>query len=1109
MAIIPNNLIKSKALCGQYLASLIDVTQFTIAPEFIKFTLELQLTDQDVTLKLGNTPEIVSISSTDKDVSHSLMRVICQKVEDAKNFYVSSSSVLKFESVDNDWMYGRMILSPMSNGEPLDTHSLSNPINVDVAEPIQVTQPTSPIIPEVKKSLEVKSEPTTYTNESSVLIEDINNPLELGDLNVYVALKNTDGLQIKKKIDLPLKKFLPLLNGWLYCSGQLREFKQAISSTPHNALTLYLNPAVVWFVQDVKTTENITLDTWLMRETLKDCQRLNCTRIDNVLYDDLRGRIDQNLLRRYEKVKNSIINKNFYHTQTIEIETVRKQLQNNKDVRSEAVSEIRPQTKGSIQRSKRFSIPEIGSIFEISPIKEEVDGNTYLVQEYIERDVENNTYIQKSRRIALYTEGQLLYHIDLKEKEQDIIDDHLIKPLIAVDGIKIFPSSSINQVKLETLECSNPNEPIENHIYETKKRTYYVDKFGVKRPYSDASEIPAGRIESSFYHAPVVFNRVLPPAPDTAKNQKAKVTKTERKTPKPIRLENEKVVTGTLKFVDVIGTVPAIMKLQPSLTGYTLTALPFKLPDNYCYDLARYIAGNIPTMSAIRYLDQQIKQLQALSTDLFGGVPRAALISMLNNLLNGVIDEKKIDPAKFIESKNKLREYLNNAPFLTSTRDQYYGFYELAKLGIKQEVEDQEYQYRLTNLMPDDKAFYRHNLGSVLNFVRRVTYNLKSHFGVNKPDTKQVREYLQSKFNFSNCKLNVYWGEGKPRKGLIMEITYKGQIISEHHILIIDPANTEERYSRTNEEGKLEKHDRHYGIVPTKISVLPSFNDHKDDEVFYAFLKAPKTDKELVTFAKSQLTKVMNKYVSANRDKLVGENKNAVQITVAKSVGFIDTGHGYNAIKKTFLKFCTPYSADSLVNLGKFTDLKTLKPYTIHDLTFLLEKITAGWKHWEHSKDRTIQLAGIRVRKENPGKLMINVTKLLQSNPELTNDIWDDLINLFYNLSELSIGFKTQNGIVLTPFDIYSNDLERWEHRIKIQLISILKDGDSTRKLGIESLLQIPIDDLKDDEGNIVERGLYSKLDKHYPTWKNNQDINAHLAELHDGLTTAINFSQE
>jgi len=204
-----------------------------------------------------------------------------------------------------------------------------------------------------------------------------------------------------------------------------------------------------------------------------------------------------------------------------------------------------------------------------------------------------------------------------------------------------------------------------------------------------------------------------------------------------------------------------------------------------------------------------------------------------------------------------------------------------------------------------------------------------------------------------------------------------------------------------------------------------------------------------------------------------------------------------------------PFTLESAVNKGKVIHLKTLAPYSEHDACYLLELITANWKTWNKKDDRAIELGQQQIRKENPAKLMLNVHNLVTDNPDLSSIVWDDLINTFYQLSKLSLGFKCSNGVILTPFDIYSDDVQRWQHRIKIQLISILKDGDSSRKLGVESLLQLPIDDIKDSNGNVTQKGLYSMLDKHYPTWKNNTDINTHLAELHDGLSTAIKLSQE
>jgi hypothetical protein len=759
--------------------------------------------------------------------------------------------------------------------------------------------------------------------------------------------------------------------------------------------------------------------------------------------------------------------------------------------REQSLQEFQTKFKGIIERA----IIQYQKISYSQLLSQIVNGKT-LVAEYninIEawlRWFNENRNKVENVALALYQKNELLS--DMNSKVLLNLLDYLCVP--ASEYI-------LRELLYYVVFLLNKERGVNNNLEKVCSKVIEIISFAEwKKEYKRAKElVDTSKFEQDAHQeivdfreyeiAPITFKRIDHPNVEE-KTPKSQI-KVEQQTPKPIKLENEKVVTGSAKFVDVIGTTPVIMKLNPSTTGYKLTALPVKLPDSFCYDLARYIVGNIPKMSAITYLHKEITRLQALSTEFFGNIPRTDLISMLNNLKEGVIADKKIDHANFITSKNKLREELNKSPFLTSNRDQYYGFYELAIVTITQEVEDKEYQYRLTNLSPDDKAFYRHNLPSVLNWVRRVTHNLRSHFNVNKPDTGEIRKYLQSKFDYSNCKLNVYYGEKQPRKGLIMEISHQGQVISEHHIQIIDPANTEKRYTRTNEEGKPEQHDRHYGIIPTNITVTPSFNDHNDDEIFYALLECQKTDRELVTFAKAQLSKVINKYISANRNKLVGENKSAVQVTVAKSVGFIDTGHGYNAIKKTFLKFLRPFTSESAVNMGKVVDLKTLKPYTDHDSTFLLEKMTAGWKTWNKASDRIIELGQQSFRKENPGKLMLNVHNLIQSNPELSSLVWDDLINTFYHLSQLSIGFKSSKGVILTPFDIYSNDLQRWQHRIKIQLISILKDGDQTRTLGIESLLQREIED------------LYSTLDRLSPTWNTNQDINKHLAELHDCLSAA------
>jgi len=1125
---LPNNLVKTKKLCAEYLVSCLNLSAFSQTVHYIKFTTSIQAEDKEVTVKVsGEEPEIIGYL-------HPIQKNICNRFPDAKNFSVSLDSVLHFTSVSNNWVYGVMVLSPLAieektePAEPLENTTKTievaedNTLEPEILEQVESISESpkeineSSEIPEIIESSSVVVEEgeldTAYISEVTkttfeiVPVAEDTEPLVIPEpMGVYISLPNSEGRQIKKRLDVSLSKITPLLTGWLFVTEQLREFKVALDNTPHNALTLYLNPPIVWYVQDVETTENITLDTYLLRETKALCDELKCSRIDDILFDKLKATLDPTEFRKLEKIKNSIVNKESYHNQTIEVKKVSKQLRQ-KGQASEGVAEIRPRGKGSIQRNKRVSIPELDNIWLITPIKEEIDGQTYLVQEYIEK-TDTNFYQQKSRRIALFDGGQLLYYNDLQTHEQDL---HEICPLIEVDGVKIFPSQSINQVKLETLECENPKDPPERHIYRTKMRSYFVDKFGVKHPYDEATEVPE-RIESSFYHPAVTFNRVLPPPPDTTKKVK-RVEKTERKTPKPIKLENEKVVSGSATFYDVIGTVPCLLKLNPSITGYTLTALPVKLPDSYCYHLARYIAGNVPRLSGISYLHKEIQRLKNISSEFYGGIPRTSLISMLTNLLDGLVTEKKIDPKNFLESKNKLKERLKQAQFLTSSTNPYYGFYELAKVSVVEEVEDQKYTYKLTNQSTNDAALIRHNLPSVLNWIRRVTYNLREYFGIKKPDIREIRNYLESTFNYFGCKLSVYYD--KRRKGIYIEIEHKGQVVSEHHLDIIDPANTEQRYSKKNEKGEIEKHDRNYGIVPTRLAITTAFNEHNNKEVFRALLRCSLDEMELVNFSESQLRKVINKYITANRSALVGEGKITTPTKVTQVAGFIDTGHGYSAIKKTFLKFIRPFTSESAVNLGKVIDLTTLKPYSEHDSTHLLEKITANWKKWTQKDDLEVILGGQSVGKKNPAKLMLNVHNLLDRNPQLDSLVWGDLIDTFYQLSGLSIGFRCSNGVILTPWTIYTNDIERWEHRIKIQLISVIRDNirlphptdkGKTVISGIESLLQKEIGDRVSPE----KGSLYSMLYHWLREYSKDRDIKKHLTSLHDELDTIKSLAND
>jgi hypothetical protein len=213
---------------------------------------------------------------------------------------------------------------------------------------------------------------------------------------------------------------------------------------------------------------------------------------------------------------------------------------------------------------------------------------------------------------------------------------------------------------------------------------------------------------------------------------------------------------------------------------------------------------------------------------------------------------------------------------------------------------------------------------------------------------------------------------------------------------------------------------------------------------------------------------------------------------------------------KTFLKFIRPFTLDSQFNLGKLIDLKTGRIYSEPDTLQLLELLTKQWKHWDKREALEITLGGQKFKKQNPAKLMFNVHNLLIEQPHLDTLVWRDLIDVFYHLSRLSIGFKCSNGIVLTPYNMYSSHVERWTHRIKIQLIDLLFRNqhqfqkDVTLKTDIFLLPHSRIS-LMEEWLQMSIEALYTALEKLQSNWENktSPDVLKHLEALHETLVIA------
>ena len=875
-----------------------------------------------------------------------------------------------------------------------------------------IDRPITAFSPESVVEVKTEKEVKTKKVESiePEIVED-NRPIKLpSDISVYICLTNKEGLTVKKRIPITLEGIRSHLVAWFHATDQM-----------------YAGQLLRF------------------KEALIDCKH-NAL----VLY----------LYRPYTWI-------------VMDVAGV-KQLRR-KEIVSEGSPELRPQTKGSIQKARIDAIPEIGSMYQISPIKLEENGCTYLAQTYIE--LVEGEYLTRCRKVALFDKGILRYHADMK-KFQTEIDKHDIYPLVSADGIKIFPQMSIFQIELQTLV----EDELHPGLYIQSKKPHYEPIIGGRLiPTSSAKPddmhkfVKIGndyKIVSAYVNSPINFLGFKHPNIQAKPAKKAEIT--QRQNIKPTKLHNEKSVTGQIEFTDVISTVPMLLRLTPAETGYKLVGLPVKLPDDYCYDLARYITSNLGA-SAIGYLNNEIQRIKSLSTAIVGRLDRQDLLDALLALKDGVNKGQKLDPRGVLESKNKIRAYLNQQQFYASSTDQYYAFYNLASVKIIQETETTKYSYRLTNFA-DPMALIRANLSSVQTWQQRLNYNLKNYFGIKKPDFDEVKTYLRDNFKFKNCQLKTYWDTG-----ICFEIWHQDKMVSKQHITIIDPAHSKKEYN----------------LQSVNIARNVQFSDTR---VFEKVLKCNNVlDSDLVQFAKNQLSKVVDKFITSNERKLVGANKVAQTSKVRDVVGFGKTSHGFSNIKSTFLKFIRPF-CDGAVNKGKLINLRTGKILDQHSANDYFEIMVNAWKEWDRDKDQVMHIKDIVIKKPNPGKMMLEVHNIVSDNPALDEIVWPEVLETWWQLTKLPIGFKTSEGVILTAWSLFENRADIWQYRLNVQLIDILRQQKSSRGEvdTIESFLQMS------------ETKLKTILNTVYPSWGKevSQDVLKHLDALEEALALAREASK-
>ncbi|MEG3966166.1 hypothetical protein QUA00_00710 [Microcoleus sp. T2B6] len=551
---------------------------------------------------------------------------------------------------------------------------------------------------------------------------------------------------------------------------------------------------------------------------------------------------------------------------------------------------------------------------------------------------------------------------------------------------------------------------------------------------------------------------------------KERILLVEKEVTKVINLSDVKTVAkNSFEWRGLLGTVPSIIKLVPSGDAWIILALPIPTPKTPLYILLADQAiknhwdGDRCQIRIRTPIYFEVNRLQNNSADEESTEKLEDLhkkIVLLDRISDDVLHKRPIPENAVMDSSQKLQRCLQQAEFKTLATDPYYSKYYLGSVKFMVEVETEEYPYLLDDFM--SKKRIASPVLLALNWLKLVPPNLKQHFGTKKPTVKEINSYLQSKFDFRNVDLEIYEKNGQ----IFLEILYLGESHVKQLLTIKSP---EKGYkARKN--------------VPVKVASTISF---AEKVAFKNFLQS--SDSLLRTEVQGQLTELVEKFLSANYQILVGHKKVAQAKKPTEIVGYD---------RQKIINFLRPFTLESGVKNGQLIWLRTGKIISEVDIGTLLSEINKNWKYWDKKDKLFISIGGFDIHNQNPGVLVLKVCKLLRKQPHLDKLVWKDLIEVFYQLTSLAIGFRTSKGVILTPDSLYSSNVEQWMQRIKIQLIAVLL---STSKTGsVEAWLQKDIS------------SLYDALEKAYPNWKFkvSKDVLKHLEELHNALDICLQVEE-
>ena len=619
-------------------------------------------------------------------------------------------------------------------------------------------------------------------------------------------------------------------------------------------------------------------------------------------------------------------------------------------------------------------------------------------------------------------------------------------------------------------------------------------------------------------------------------------TITERIEPKPIKLDGARTNDHEYQLRAIIGNVPCLLTFKKFFHLWDVIALPVKVSP---YHLAVYLSDKVGSTELLNHIKTQLsdlnlnlarnevkieevtKQLTNLpDNDYFLPGSRRLKVELeslvkvsdgINDIIHSLdglsldIKERKFPrPIDVLESTKIIEKCLREEYIKpeSSYTDDYYRWHNLGTLRIIEQVEREKPTYTLT-ILGDEKDTRRSSIPLVMNWLRRVPKILQDYFKEDYPTNEEIKSHLMSIYPFYKRKLR----EGdkidksfinleadmiiKTKGRLIIEIYFNGQLQTSQLLSITKPVNNPERQ----------------GKIPVKISSTLNLTS---PDVLTHLLRC---DEYKQTFeAQNLINRLVQKFVDSNIQLFTKEKEERIvnRVALKDLLGFSKDSKGLPQVAKQFNRFALPLTSESEVDLGKFVNLLTLETYDRHDTQNLFEAMVNNWKHW--NKGGHISLGGFMLLCRNPGDLMTKIYHTAKHNQDRSQVVWGEFIDQLYLLTKIPIGFRTSEGVLLTPWSLLDTDKKTWNYRVKIQLIDILYTGQAEKIKEAEELMK---DEKTREEGKklrdkarigAVESWLqydidmlYNKLFQVRPNWESlvHQNVLSHLSALSDALNVA------